>query len=280
MNLEKRSVPCDITKGWFWELCVLAHILWSRSSKGCTFGEFTGHILLLENTGKVYFAYYETFKMHHIHRAIEYTPKYLKNISQPFCELSAMLKICPCVQFCKPLFELPLRSGSLKKTGQGAVFCVHIKWQLYQQEVKWKYTNNSRLTYLVFHLQASVVQLFLSKARRGKTLFEPLLFLRSFCRLSLSLSHCPVFRPLFYFFLLCSSRVALSGPVLPETPGTSPLSIFSTFPFRLLSPSLSLLTLPLSAQLSIPHTSKRLKREAILNQAQRFSFSLYWSISI
>lgn len=134
-NLGKGWVACDINKGWFWELCVLAHILWRKSSKGCTFvapGEFTGCKLLLENIGKVYFAYYGTFKRHHNRRAIEYTWKYLINkilsISQPFCELSAMLKTCPFVQFWKPLFELPLRSGSLKKIGQGAVFCVHIKW--------------------------------------------------------------------------------------------------------------------------------------------------------
>lgn len=98
--------------------------------------------------------------------------------------------------------------------------------------------------------------------------FPPLL-------LSSPLSLCPVFRPLF-LFLLCSSRVVLSGPVLPETPSTSTLAIFSIFPFRLLylsfSSSLSILTFTLSAPLSIPQTSNRLKRGAILNPGQVLSY--------
>lgn len=66
----------------------------------------------------------------------------------------------------------------------------------------------------------------------------------------------------FTFSRLCSSRVVLSGPVLPETPGTSPLSVFSLFPLRLLS-------LSLSPSLH-PNPYQEREREAILNPAQYF----------
>lgn len=160
-----------------------------------------------------------------------------------------------------------------------------LKWYAYQQQNNWQHSNVSRLTLFGFHLKASVIQLFLSEAQRQMTLSEPLLFLLSFCYHSLSLS--ALFPgQFFYFFISSSSRVVLGGPVLPETPGTSPLSVFSPFPFRLLSlnalpPSAELsLVLPLSQSLSIPPTSERQKWEAILNQAQYSSFPLYGSVSI
>lgn len=116
---------------------------------------------------------------------------------------------------------------------------------------------------LVYHLEASVVQLFLSEARGEKTLSEPLLSLLSFCHASLSLPLSPLFPGhTFTFSRLCSSRVVLSGPVLPETPGTSPLSVFSLFPLRLLS-------LSLSPSLH-PNPYQEREREAILNPAQYF----------
>lgn len=148
---------------------------------------------------------------------------------------------------------------TIKQRSVCSIMRYRIKWCDHQQKVNWQFTNISRSTYLVFHLEASVVQLFLSEAHREKTLFEPLLFLLSFCHLSLCLSLCPVSRPVFYFFLLCSSRVVLGGPVLPETPGTSPLSVFSLFTFRLLSLSTLYLLLLNFLSLSIPPTSKRQK---------------------
>lgn len=108
-----------------------------------------------------------------------------------------------------------------------------------------------------------MVQLFLSEARGEKTLSEPLLSLLSFCHASLSLPLSPLFPGhTFTFSRLCSSRVVLSGPVLPETPGTSPLSVFSLFPLRLLS-------LSLSPSLH-PNPYQEREREAILNPAQYF----------
>lgn len=108
-----------------------------------------------------------------------------------------------------------------------------------------------------------MVQLFLSEARGVKTLSEPLLSLLSFCHASLSLPLSPLFPGhTFTFSRLCSSRVVLSGPVLPETPGTSPLSVFSLFPLRLLS-------LSLSPSLH-PNPYQEREREAILNPAQYF----------
>lgn len=89
-----------------------------------------------------------------------------------------------------------------------------------------------------------------------------------------SLSLCPVFRPLFYFFLLCSSRVALSGPVLPETPGTSPLSIFSTFPFRLLSLSLSPYFTSVCSTLHPTHLEETKKGSHLKSSAAFFVFAL------
>lgn len=64
--------------------------------------------------------------------------------------------------------------------------------------------------------------------------------------LSLSLCFFALFPgQFFYFFISSSPRVVLSGPVLPETPSTSPLSVFFLFPFRLLS-LLTLYLLPLN----------------------------------
>lgn len=99
----------------------------------------------------------------------------------------------------------------------------------------------------------------------------------SFCHISPSL--CPVSRPFFYFFRLSSSRVVLSGPVLPETPRTSPFSVFS-FSFQTsLVLSLTLNTLPLSTyfflflSLSPSHPPPKDKKRSPLKSSGLFFFS-------
>lgn len=88
----------------------------------------------------------------------------------------------------------------------------------------------------------------------------------------------------FFFSLLCSSRVLLSGPVLPETPRH--ISSFCLLPSSLsgffLSLSFSLLFLHLSLYLTFiflalflhPTPYRETEREAILMRAQYFLFPL------
>lgn len=75
----------------------------------------------------------------------------------------------------------------------------------------------------------------------------------SSCHVSLSLSPPPpVSRPGFYFFSpFCSSRVVLSGPVLPETPRHISSFCLLSFPFQA---SLSLNALPPSVEFSLAHS--------------------------
>ena len=113
---------------------------------------------------------------------------------------------------------------------------------------------------LVYHLEASAVQLFLSEAHGEKTLSEPLLSLLSVCHASLSLPFSPLFPGhSFIFSRHCSSRVVLSGPVLPETPRHISSFCLLSFPSQA-SVCLSLsLSLSLSLPLSILTPTKREK---------------------
>lgn len=127
---------------------------------------------------------------------------------------------------------------------------------------------------LVYHLEASVVQLFLSEARGENTLSEPLLSLLSFCHASLSLPLSPLFPGhTFTFSRLCSSRVVLSGPVLPETPRH--ISSFCLLSF----PSQASVSLSLSLSPSKPLPRER-KGSHLKSGAVLFWFPLHGSVSI